>query len=93
MKKKLKALTNAGTKTKIQRDATTGTVVAITSHKPKRKITENSFEIWYSENKSSLSQDYVDYVYEMKQSSGTPYFFKTWAKTVYNTIQNLKGNI
>lgn len=86
MKKKLKALKAEDHK---PRKAKVNVVVSSKPMSTRKKITENSFEIWYSENKSSLSQDYIEYVYETRQASGTPLFLKAWAKTVYDSNRSL----
>jgi len=85
MKKKLKALKAEDHKPR----KIVNVVVSSKQMSTRKKITEDSFEIWYSENKSSLSQDYIEYVYETRQASDTPLFLKAWAKTVYDSNRSL----
>jgi hypothetical protein len=79
MKKKLKALTSVK-KVKAKKELGTPSTVSFTT---KSKITETDFETWYLKNKSSLSSDYIEYVYEAKRSNSSVLFFKAWAKTFH----------
>jgi hypothetical protein len=84
MKKKLKALTAVK---KVKAKKQLGAPSTISFHK-QSKITED-FETWFLINKSSLSADYIEYVYETKRSNNPVLFLKIWAKTIYETNRSL----
>jgi hypothetical protein len=90
MKKKLKALTSVKkSKDRQQHGHPRPAHVSLTMAK---KITENNFDIWFSTNKSSLTSDYIEYVYDTKRSNNSVLFFKAWAQTVYARSINAQTN-